>query len=76
MSADPESEQQVAGDEKVAPKKPGKLRRVLLWVRVLLLFLLLLSIGAGVYLNQIGLPGFAKDILLARLESQGVVNRH
>lgn len=73
MSADPESEQQVAGDEKVAPKKPGKLRRVLLWVRVLLLFLLLLSIGAGVYLNQIGLPGFAKDILLARLESQGVV---
>lgn len=40
--------------------------------RISLLLLILVLVGALVYLNQVGLPGFAKGPLLARLRAHGI----
>ena len=55
------------------PSRPvSRRRRVFRFVRRLGLLLLLTVVVAAVYLNQIGLPGFLKDRLLASLRERGV----
>ncbi|HXG47954.1 MAG TPA: AsmA-like C-terminal region-containing protein [Methylomirabilota bacterium] len=41
------------------------------WCRILALLLVLLGVGVALYLNQVGLPGFAKRQVVARLEARG-----
>jgi len=49
-----------------------RLRAVLRWGRVALLFALFLAVAAGAYLHLIGLPNFAKQALLNHLRERGL----
>ena len=56
-----------------APKKsPARRRRSLRWLVRLMTAVLLLSLGALVYLNQVGLPDFAKSLLQDELAANGL----
>ena len=48
------------------------LRRGFRWCRIVFLLLLLLAVGAFIYLNRVGLPNFLKTRLLAELRSHGL----
>jgi hypothetical protein len=50
----------------------SRCRRTLRWFRFLSYAVILLVVGSLVYLNQVGLPEFAKNKLLAELRSNGV----
>ena len=48
------------------------LRRGFRWCRIVFLLLILLGVGAFIYLNKVGLPNFLKTRLLAELRSHGL----
>ena len=52
--------------------RPGPVRRTFRWCRRTVLLLLFLVVVAVLYLNQIGLPDFAKGPLLAQLRERGI----
>lgn len=60
----------------MAPRDPSRFWRrcrvAFRRFRISLLLLILALVGALVYLNQVGLPGFAKGPLLARLRARGI----
>lgn len=58
--------------EEKSSRPPSRRRRAFRFCRKLALLLVLLLIGGLVYLNQIGLPRFAKEPLLKRLEARGL----
>src|ERR1043166_148736 len=47
-------------------------RRVFRWCRILILLLVLILVGAGIYLNEVGLPEFMKQRVLARLRQNNI----
>ena len=47
-------------------------RRGFRWCRIIFLLLLLLAVGAFIYLNRVGLPNFLKTRLLAELRTHGL----
>lgn len=47
-------------------------RRLFRWFRICCLLLVLAVVCGVIYLNQVGLPGFVKDRLLAELRSRGI----
>src|SRR5438876_268610 len=54
------------------PAKRSRARRIFRAIRITILALVLLVVGAAIYLNEIGLPGFLKRPLLARLREHGI----
>lgn len=48
------------------------LRRGFRWCRIVFLLLILLGVGAFIYLNRVGLPNFLKTRLLTELRSHGL----
>ena len=50
----------------------SRVRRIFRWCRILFLLLVLAVVVSGIYLNTIGLPGFLKNPLIARLKEAGV----
>ena len=53
-------------------RRPSRLRRAFRWCRLCVLTLILVTVIAGIYVTTIGLPGFVKDPLLAKLRAEGV----
>lgn len=47
-------------------------RRLFRWLRIALLLLVLALVGAAIYLNRVGLPGFLRERLLAELRAHGI----
>lgn len=58
--------------EEQSSRKPSRRRRIFRFCRKCVLLLVLLLVCGVIYLNQLGLPGFVKNSLLARLEEQGI----
>jgi len=58
--------------EEPPSRPPSRRRRLFRVCRKLALLILCALVGAVVYVNQIGLPGFIKNPLLARLEGRGI----
>ncbi len=52
--------------------RPGKWRKFFRRLRTAVLVFILLLICAGLYLNRVGLPGFIKNPLLAKLHARGI----
>jgi len=51
--------------------RPGRLRLIFRWTRIVCLFAVFLGVAAGAYLHLIGLPDFLKAELLDRLRERG-----
>lgn len=47
-------------------------KRAFRWFRIILLLFVLLAVILGVYLNQVGLPGFIKTTVISRLQDKGI----
>ena len=60
----------------MAPRQKGRFWRTcricFRWVRITVWLLILALLGVLIYLNQIGLPDFAKKPLLEKLRARGL----
>ncbi|MHB8520243.1 MAG: AsmA family protein, partial [Limisphaerales bacterium] len=57
------------------PSRTGfwrRARRIMRWVRITLLCLVLLTLGALIYLNRVGLPDFLRSRVIAELRVRGL----
>ncbi|MFT5492344.1 MAG: hypothetical protein ACI8V5_002719 [Limisphaerales bacterium] len=47
-------------------------KRAFRWFRIVLLLFILLAVILGIYLNQVGLPGFVKTTIISKLQDKGI----
>lgn len=47
-------------------------KRAFRWFRIVLLLFVLLAVILGIYLNRVGLPGFVKTTIVAKLQDKGI----